>query len=83
MGIGSGIVSDSSPIDEWRECLLKARFLTNPPPPFALLETLLFDPREGYLYLDEHLERLAASAEYLGRVCDLYKVRTKLDEYGR
>ena len=83
MGIGSGIVSDSSPIDEWRECLLKARFLTNPPPPFALLETLLFDPREGYLYLDEHLDRLAASAEYLGRVCDLYKVRTKLDEYGR
>ncbi|MBT8345308.1 MAG: aminodeoxychorismate synthase component I [Desulfofustis sp.] len=83
MGIGSGIVSDSSPIDEWRECLLKARFLTNPPPPFALLETLLFDPREGYLYLDEHLDRLATSADYLGRVCDLQQVRIKLDEFGR
>ena len=83
MGIGSGIVSDSSPIDEWRECLLKARFLTNPPPPFALLETLLFDPLEGYLYLDEHLERLTASADYLGRVCDPHKVRTELEEYGR
>ena len=82
MGIGSGIVSDSSPLDEWRECLLKARFLTNPPPPFSLLETLLFDPREGYLYLEEHLERLATSADYLGRVCDLQKVRTKLDECG-
>ena len=83
MGIGSGIVSDSSPIDEWRECLLKARFLTDPPPPFALLETLLFDPRKGYLYLEEHLERLARSADYLGRVCDLHMVRTKLDEHGR
>jgi para-aminobenzoate synthetase/4-amino-4-deoxychorismate lyase len=81
MGIGSGIVSDSSPIDEWRECLLKARFLTNPPPSFALLETLLFDPQAGYLYLDEHLDRLATSADYLGRVCDMQQVRTKLDEY--
>ena len=83
MGIGSGIVSDSSPIDEWRECLLKARFLTNPPPSFALLETLLFDPQAGYLYLDDHLDRLKTSADYLGRVCDVQQVRTKLDEYAR
>ena len=28
MGIGSGIVIDSIPSDEYRECLLKAEFLT-------------------------------------------------------
>jgi para-aminobenzoate synthetase/4-amino-4-deoxychorismate lyase len=83
MGIGSGIVSDSSPIDEWRECLLKARFLTNPPPPYALLETLLFIPGEGYLYLDDHLGRLAASADYLGRSCDLQQVRAGLVKCSR
>ncbi|MET0137113.1 MAG: aminodeoxychorismate synthase component I, partial [Sphingobium sp.] len=30
MGIGSAIVADSSPVDEWMECLDKARFLERP-----------------------------------------------------
>ncbi|MET0240654.1 MAG: aminodeoxychorismate synthase component I [Sphingobium sp.] len=30
IGIGSGIVADSSPAGEWRECLEKARFLERP-----------------------------------------------------
>lgn len=80
MGIGSGIVADSSPRDEWRECLLKARFLTHPPPPFELLETMLYDPQEGYLFLDEHLDRLTASADYLGRTCDGQHLRAELGE---
>jgi para-aminobenzoate synthetase/4-amino-4-deoxychorismate lyase len=29
MGVGSGVVWDSEPADEYRECLLKARFLDN------------------------------------------------------
>ena len=81
MGIGSGIVADSSPQDEWRECLLKARFLTHPPPPFELLETMLYDPKTGYLYLDDHLDRLSASAAYLGRPCDISRLRMELDEF--
>lgn len=82
MGIGSGIVADSSPRDEWRECLLKARFLTNPPPQFELLETLLFDPQAGYLYVDEHLDRLTASADYLGRACNGKRLRSQLEDFG-
>lgn len=82
MGIGSGIVADSSPRDEWRECLLKARFLTNPPAQFNLLETLLYDPQAGYLYVDEHLDRLTASADYLGRACDHTQLRQQLDKFG-
>ncbi|MGI9535811.1 MAG: aminodeoxychorismate synthase component I [Desulfocapsaceae bacterium] len=83
MGIGSGIVADSSPRDEWRECLLKARFLTHPPPPFELLETMLFDPQKGYLFLDEHLDRLTTSADYLGRACDDKELRAKLGELSK
>jgi len=64
MGIGSGIIHDSDPEQEWRECLLKGRFLSDPPPPFNLIETLLWQPESGYWLLPEHLERLAASAEY-------------------
>jgi para-aminobenzoate synthetase / 4-amino-4-deoxychorismate lyase len=66
MGIGSGIVADSTPADEWRECLLKARFLTHPLPAFELLETMLLQPDDGYFLLAEHLERLAGSAAYFG-----------------
>ncbi|GAB4334597.1 MAG: aminodeoxychorismate synthase component I [Desulfobulbaceae bacterium] len=64
MGIGSGIVFDSDPEEEWRECLLKADFLTRPRPAFQLIETLLWLPGSGYWLLDYHLDRLARSAAY-------------------
>jgi para-aminobenzoate synthetase / 4-amino-4-deoxychorismate lyase len=62
MGIGSGIVHDSNPEQEWQECLLKGRFLTRPAPEFQLIETLLYHPKDGYWLLEEHLQRLTASA---------------------
>ncbi|MEN8198610.1 MAG: aminodeoxychorismate synthase component I [Thermodesulfobacteriota bacterium] len=64
MGIGSGIVHDSDPAQEWEECLLKGYFLTRPAPEFSLIETILWEPGEGYWLLEEHLERLAESATY-------------------
>ncbi|MDD3619804.1 MAG: chorismate-binding protein [Desulfobulbaceae bacterium] len=64
MGIGSGIVHDSGPEEEWRESLLKARFLTRPRPDFQLIETLLWHPGTGYWLLNEHMGRLADSAAY-------------------
>lgn len=64
MGIGSGIVYDSDPHNEWRECMLKSRFLTDPTPKFELFETILWLRDTGYWLLDLHLERLADSAEY-------------------
>jgi len=64
MGIGSGIIHESDPEQEWRECLLKGCFLSNPAPAFSLIETLLWQPDSGYWLLSEHLERLAASAAY-------------------
>ncbi|WP_223293958.1 aminodeoxychorismate synthase component I [Pelodictyon phaeoclathratiforme] len=131
-GSGGGIVWDSDPQDEYRECQLKAKILTNPgrsrsaaatetgiapgsdraaqqpeehriqliapasaedvvlgcnfgqtdahhQPPggvsgseagqhFGLFESLLWNG--NYLWLDEHLQRLAASAATLGFPCD-------------
>jgi len=70
MGVGSGIVIDSNPADEWRECLLKAEFLTRgahqagrpSTASFSLVETLLWQGEYPFLHL--HLERLEDSAAY-------------------
>ena len=70
MGVGSGIVIDSNPGDEFRECLLKAEFLTRPanqaahpsPHSFSLVESLLW--QRGYPLIEMHLDRLEDSATY-------------------
>ena len=78
MGIGSGIIHDSDPEQEWKECLLKGRFLSDPAPPFSLIETLLWQPGSGYWLLPEHLERLAASAAYFRYPVSPPELMTKL-----
>lgn len=79
MGIGSGVVSDSQADTEYQECLLKARFLQDAWPDFELIETLMYTPDQGYLYYEEHLTRLLASAEYFAFVCSLEDVETHLN----
>jgi para-aminobenzoate synthetase/4-amino-4-deoxychorismate lyase len=68
MGIGSGIVIDSDPAAEFRECLLKAEFLTRSPNGFSLVETLLWNG--DYPLIEFHLDRLEDSANYFGFPCD-------------
>ncbi len=80
MGIGSGIVWDSDPIDEWEECKLKGRFLTSPAPEFKLIETILWQPQSGYWLFDLHLDRLAESASYFSYPFEREKAREALDE---
>ena len=80
MGIGSGIVSDSEPSSEWRECLLKGRFLTHPLPDFQLIETMLWRPGEGFWLLDLHLARLADSAVYFDFPCRPSEIERRLAE---
>jgi len=98
-GSGGGIVWDSDPQDEYRECQLKAKILigsdrnssaapsdsgtapgsdADQPPGgvsgseagqhFGLFESILWNG--SYLWLDEHLQRLATSAATLGFPCD-------------
>lgn len=83
MGIGSGVTDDSDSGDEWNECLLKGKFLTEPAPVFLLIETLLWDPENGYLLLEEHLKRLAGSAEYFYFYCDIATIRKGLIDEAR
>jgi para-aminobenzoate synthetase/4-amino-4-deoxychorismate lyase len=62
-GIGSGIVWDSDAEAEWKESHLKASILY---PDYDLLETIRFEPDEGFLLLDRHMERMSRSADALG-----------------
>jgi para-aminobenzoate synthetase/4-amino-4-deoxychorismate lyase len=64
MGVGGGIVADSDPAAEYRECLLKASFLTRQDGDFQLIETMLW--LDGIVRLDLHLKRLEDSAAYFG-----------------
>ena len=65
-GVGGGITFDSSAAAEYDEALAKARVLTAARPAFELFETLRYEPATGLRHLEEHLERLGASARYFG-----------------
>jgi para-aminobenzoate synthetase/4-amino-4-deoxychorismate lyase len=78
LGLGSGIVADSSAADEWRECLAKGAFVSDPARGFDLIETMRFDPEEGMPDLDRHLARLRRSAEALGFAFDRHHARNEL-----
>jgi len=65
-GVGGGITHDSSASGEYEEIVAKARVLTDVRPAFELFESLGHAPAEGFRHLNEHLERLAASARYFG-----------------
>jgi para-aminobenzoate synthetase/4-amino-4-deoxychorismate lyase len=66
MGVGAGIVLDSAAADEYKECRLKASFLTGAQPGFDLFETMYATREEGVRHLARHMERLASSAATLG-----------------
>ncbi|HGO7022316.1 TPA: chorismate-binding protein [Neisseria meningitidis] len=63
-GVGSGIVIDSDPAAEYRECGWKARFLNELRPDFGIFETLRAENGRCTL-LDRHLCRLKTSAQAL------------------
>ncbi len=67
MGVGSGIVSDSVPEDEFRETALKADFLNiTPCDRVDLFETILLQGTGSLLWFEEHLDRMEKSAVQLG-----------------
>lgn len=81
MGSGCGIVADSIGGEEYAECLLKARFLTEldkTGDDFMLIETMLcVDGRIDLLEL--HLDRLRDSSRYFGRPFDRRKIRIAVE----
>ena len=81
LGIGGGVVADSTALDEWNECFIKARFLTHTDPGFELIETMRADlpavagqqrrleqtALSAWVALwEHHRRRLQQSAEHFG-----------------
>lgn len=64
LDVGSGIVADSEPGAEYRECIAKSRFVLEPSAQLQLIETLLWDGI-GFPRIQWHLERLQRSASAL------------------
>jgi para-aminobenzoate synthetase/4-amino-4-deoxychorismate lyase len=79
-GTGGGIVWDSTADAELDECRVKARILTRRLPAFDLLETLLWNPEDGFFLLDRHLDRLMESAAFFGFTLDRPAVLERLEE---
>ncbi|MBP6554700.1 MAG: aminodeoxychorismate synthase component I [Novosphingobium sp.] len=78
LGVGSAIVADSQPIDEWRECLIKGGFVRLRAGGADLIETMRFTPDEGAPLLELHLERIKASATELNYAFDRHAVRNAI-----
>jgi para-aminobenzoate synthetase/4-amino-4-deoxychorismate lyase len=77
LGLGSGIVADSLPEEEWRECLAKGAFVETGRR-FDLIETMRFDPEQGVAEIERHLARMKRSAEALGFAFDRHDARNEL-----
>ena len=78
-GVGGGITWDSVSTAEYEEARLKSALLVERRPDFDLIETLRWDATHGYWWLDEHMERLAASAAYFGFTFDEAALRQSLE----
>jgi para-aminobenzoate synthetase/4-amino-4-deoxychorismate lyase len=76
LGIGGGVVQDSQLDSEYAECLLKARFFESARQPLELIETLRHD--HGFVRLESHMARMAASAKTFGLAFDSCAARIAL-----
>ena len=76
-GVGSGIVWDSEPAAEYRECLLKAAFVRRAEPGFRLIETLRLENGAMPL-LAYHLDRICASAASFSFSCGRASIESLL-----
>lgn len=70
LGVGGGLVADSSLAGEHAECLLKARYFTESRRPISLIETLRYVLDEGFVNGPRHLQRMASSARSFGIAFD-------------
>lgn len=80
MGVGGGIVYDSTAQSEYEEIHWKSRFLHAIPAEFALFETMLVEQSHCAL-LDRHVERLLASAKSLGFAADQTALTRQLQQF--
>jgi para-aminobenzoate synthetase/4-amino-4-deoxychorismate lyase len=78
LGLGSGVVADSTAEAEWRECLAKGAFVSASAARFDLFTTMRFDPHDGVVDVERHLARLQHSADRLGFAYNRHDVGNEL-----
>ena len=78
LGLGSGIIADSDVNAEWAECLAKGDFAKLGGYGFDLIETMRFEPAQGIMRLELHLERMKESARVFGFEFDRHEARNRL-----
>ena len=65
-GTGGAITWESDPSSEYAETRWKARLLTTRRPDMRLIETMRWDPEGGFMFLNEHLDRIVESGVFFG-----------------
>jgi len=78
LGIGSGIVADSTSHSEWNECLLKSEFASHKPIQFQALETFAYSAEHGFEMLEQHLKRAEKTQAYFKRTYCREKVASAI-----
>lgn len=81
MGVGSGIVFDSSADAEYAEVQLKTRFLQEVNRDLGLIESMHLSPDGSIRHLDLHMTRLAHTAKTFGFYLPEKAIRTELAAY--
>jgi para-aminobenzoate synthetase / 4-amino-4-deoxychorismate lyase len=80
IGVGGGIVYDSTPQGEFDECQIKLSFLKRQSKgAFDLIETLKRSEDGTFFLLEAHLERLQGSARFFDYPFDRHAVQTTLE----
>ena len=78
LGVGGGIVYDSLPKDEYKEAILKAKFLSEDFSDFFIFESILYKNGSFFL-LDLHLKRLFKSARYFSIPINIDNIKKELN----
>jgi para-aminobenzoate synthetase / 4-amino-4-deoxychorismate lyase len=83
-GVGGGILWESDPGEEYRECEIKTRVLRLGAEGGRctrdLLEAVLWTPSGGWFLLERHLGRLSESARFFDVPLDMPALRTALED---
>ena len=67
VGVGGGIVFDSTPENEWKEIFAKMQFMFSLNRFFYCIETMYYDAKQKSIpLLQDHLKRLEETAAYFG-----------------
>jgi len=83
LGVGGGVVWDSTSVDEYAEAWAKSRFLGSTRREFSLTEAVLWEPEGGFFLLEEHLARLSAACRDFGGTVPAELNRALADEVAR